>query len=208
MTCPACGRAGRGECRDCAGPALPGCLALLALPAALLLLGALAGVARGQDDGAALLLARTCVSERGWRTETDDCAAIGAVARYQARARGVSLAGALRALSPRLHGSPCSVSRTWLCTLDPDGGRPAGLGAPWARVVASLGRSRRDAWLATLAEARAIVAGTVPDPCAAEVRAWGSEADVRRRRLAGYGWRDVDCGDTRNRFGVVLRRAP
>lgn len=193
-------------------PPLPGCLpALVALALALAACGAVASLARGQDapdERTALMLARTCVSERGWRTETDDCAAIGSVARYQARARGVSLAGALRALSPRLHGSPCSVSRTWLCTLDPDGGRPAGLGAPWARVVASLGRSRRDAWLATLAEARAIVAGTVPDPCAAEVRAWGSEADVRRRRLAGYGWRDVDCGDTRNRFGVVLRRAP
>jgi len=196
--------------RDPSDPPLPGCLVTLAGLLAALAACGLAARAVGQtappDDPAVLLLARTCVSERGWRTETDDCAAIGAVARYQAGARGVTLAAALRALSPRLHGAPCRVSRGWLCGLDHSGERPAGLRAPWERPRAGGRPSRRDAWLATLNAARGIVAGTVPSPCAGEPHAWGSELDLRRRRLAGYGWRAVDCGATVNRFGVVLRR--
>ena len=188
------------------GP-LPGCLtSIIGLVSWLAICGALASVAHCQDrPPTEVLVARTFISEEGWDS-AEGWASLGAVIRWRAASHhDGDLRAATIALSPRLHGEPCAVSRAWLCELRADGARPAGLGAPWARVVASLGRSRRDAWLATLSEARAIVAGTVPDPCTAEVRAWGSEADVRRRRLAGYGWRDVDCGDTRNRFGVVLR---
>lgn len=194
---------------------LPGCLVLL--PGALVLvvaLGAIAAAGRAQDaaagpeDGAVIALARTCVSERGWRVGSDDCAAIGAVARRTARVRGVTLGAALRALSPRLHGDGCLVSRAWLCRLELDGRRPAGLGAPWERPRAGGLPSRRDAWLATVEAARAIVAGEAPSPCSAEPHAWGSDADVRRRRAAGWTWTDVDCGETANRFGALGRRGP
>jgi hypothetical protein len=53
---------------------------------------------------AAVMLARTCVSERGWSVETDDCGMIYAVARGRAERGGVSIVAALRALSPWLYG--------------------------------------------------------------------------------------------------------
>mgnify|MGYP001590497666 CR=1 FL=1 len=175
---------------------------------ALAMLGAwcwLTGPAHGQDP--ATMLARTCVSEAGWSPGAD-CPAIAAVARWRARAHhDGDLRAALRALSPRLHGSPCSVTRGWLCDLDPDGHRPAGLGAPWVRVLPSIGSSRRDAWLAVLVTARALVDVPAREPCAVEPHAWGSGADLRRRALAGYLWRETDCGPTRNHFGRLLVRA-
>ena len=185
---------------------LPPLLGALVLVAAWCLI---VSAGHSQDDPTALLLARTCVSERGWRLETNDCYAIAEVARYRAEVRGGTIADALRALSPRLHGSEPLRSRPWLRDLDRDAHRPAGLGAPWLRPLpgdAYNGLSRRDVWLWTVQDADAILGGDRPSPCAERPRAWGSAADLARRRAAGYRWIPIDCGDTVNYFGRLLRR--
>lgn len=147
------------------------------------------------DD--ATLLARSCVSERGWRHETDDCAAIAEVVRVRMGTHEQTFAEALASLAPRLHrGRP--IARTWLQDLHPDGRRPRG----WRR--ASWTRRRAD-WLATLEHARAILAGEVASRCAEPPRAWGSRLDVRAGERAGHVWRSIDCGYTRNVFGRWVR---
>lgn len=176
-------------------PDLPGCF----FAASLVLAGCI-GVASAQRDDAGLLLARTCVSERSWAVETDDCSAIYAVALRRVEVRGGTLGSALRALSPTLHGEG-ELRRPWLRHLERDGRRPRGWrAASWER--------HRPLWLATLAEADALVAGERTHRCAELPSAWGSRADVRLAlsRDPSLRWIDVDCGDTRNRVGRYERR--
>ena len=147
------------------------------------------------------MLARTCVSERGWAVESDDCAAIYAVALRRVDARGSTLVAALRALSPTLHGDG-ELRRPWLRHLERDGRRPRGWrAASWER--------HRPLWLATLAEADALVSGARTHRCAELPSAWGSRTDVRLAlaRDPSLRWVDVDCGSTRNRVGRYERRA-
>lgn len=151
-----------------------------------------------------VLLARTCVSERGWRTETDDCAAIYEIALARAAVSGDTLRDAICDLSPHLHGG--TVTRAWLQDLDADGGRPSGLHVPWERLRHGGLISRREAWMVTVDEARELVDGVRGRVCEGEVRAWGSDADLVRRRLAGLRWVEVECGETFNHFGRVFRR--
>lgn len=165
-----------------------------------------------------VLLARTCVSERGWRAETDDCAAIYEVVAEHARAHGMSTRSAICDLSPRLHGADVELDRPWLRDLHEDGRRPRGLRVAWERPRCRGARvrgecpeelaetPRREVWLATVAEAAALLAGGVEPVCASPPRAWGSDADLRRRREQGFGWREVECGETANHFGSVLAR--
>lgn len=139
-----------------------------------------------------VMLARTCVSERGWLVDTDDCRAIGEVAQTRMARTGDSWASALRALSPRLHGR-ARVHRAWIRELTEDGERPRSLrGVSWTEL--------RPAWMATLEEARAIVSGEAGRVCAEVPRAWGSVADIARRARTRRFAR-VDCGWTRNAFG-------
>ena len=175
----------------------------VALVCALL---AVAPVAEAQPDH--VLLARTCISERGFRVETDDCAAIGLVVRARMERRGETFRDAIRALAPRLHGGTIT-SRTWLLRIEEDCRRPRGLGATWDRARGDL-PSRRDACLATMAEARAIVDGTRTLVCERMPEHWGSRADTERRRRAGYRWRDAVCLGAVfvNRFGFLSRPAP
>jgi hypothetical protein len=160
-----------------------------------LLLGALLCVTTPAAAQDALMLARTCVSERSWATETTDCRAIAEVVRSRMDRTGHSFAASLRALAPRLHGGTIT-HRRWLLELDETLRRPPSLGrARWSGM-------RQDAWEATLEAARAILAGTIPSPCSSRPMAWGSPEDIRRReRLSGRTWVPVDCGNTVNRFG-------
>ena len=180
----------------CLGAALDAWLDWRAgLVAALLLTAA---PASAQSD--AVMLARTCVSERGWSVDTDDCAAIADVVRARMERREQPFRSALRALAPRLHGGTI-VRRLWLLDLDDDAHRPRRWpGLPWDGV-------HRDAWTATLAEATAILAGERVSPCMERPAHWGSVADLTRRRAAGYRWRDARCPGAvfRNRFGFLYR---
>ena len=160
----------------------------------------------------ALLLARTCVSERGWALSTTDCRAIGEIvegraARLErATSRAAAWRVAIRSLSPSLHGE-VPIRRPWLRALDASGARPAGWpGGRWSCPSgAECPVERRADWLATLDEARAIYAGTAPRVCAEPPLAWGSDSDLRRRlplaRRRGLTWHEVDCGESRNHFG-------
>jgi hypothetical protein len=190
------------------GDRLPGCLVAILTVVWLIAAAYLISYARRADGQsrptAAVMLARTCVSERGFAVETDDCGMIYAVARGRADRGGVSIVAALRALSPRLHGdSP--IPRPWLRELDADGDQPAS----WPR--AARWSAHREAWLLTLAEATAYLDGSRSSPCVEVPMAWGSRADVARRaRLARDEGRrvrflTVDCGATRNVAGSWVR---
>lgn len=155
--------------------------------------------ARAQSDETLLL--RTCISERGFRTDVDDCVVVAEVVRARMERRGETFGDALRALAPRLHGG-CRVSRPWLCDLDVDCHRPAGWprSASWAR--------RQAACEATVAEVRAILAGERVSPCTERPAHWGSRSDVARRVAAGFRWRDAACPGAvlLNRAGFLYRR--
>lgn len=153
-----------------------------------------------QHEDAGLLLARTCVSERGWSVDTDDCSAIYAVALRRVEVRGGSISSALRALSPTLHGDG-TVPRDWLQHLERDGRRPRGWrAASWER--------HRPLWLQTLDEADALLAGERTHRCVELPTSWGSRTDVRVHLAADptLRWVDVDCGRTLNRTGRYERR--
>lgn len=188
------------------GP-LPGCLtSTVGLVSWLVICGAIASVAHCQDrPPAEVLVARTFISEEGW-DGAEGWASLGAVIRWRAASHhDGDLRAATVALSPRLHASPCAVTtRRWRCDLL-GLERPDGLGAPWSRPRAGGLPSRRDAWAAALEAARAFLAGSLPDACREEPRAWGSAADVALRLRAGERWVDAGCPG-RNRYGRRLVR--
>lgn len=154
-----------------------------------------------------VLLGRTFVSERGWRTETDDAQAIWEVVLVRMEAHDETVREAVCALSERLHGG--TVSRSWLQHLRADGSRPAGLRATWETPRrtrdGTVLPSRREAWLATLAQAAALIAdgALAPRICERPPVTWGSHADVAWRRRTGHTFTEIDCGRTVNLFGVV-----
>lgn len=166
--------------------------------AAALVLACPSRVAAQSDE---VLLLRTCVSERSWAIDTDDCAVVAEVVRARMERRGESFGEAIRALAPRLHGGTIT-RRRWLLDLDVDCHRPRGwpATASWERW--------RSACDATVAEVRAILDGTRASPCIERPAHWGSREDVRRRELAGYRWRDAECPGARllNRAGFLYRR--
>ncbi len=167
------------------------------------LLALLPSAAAAQSDIDVRLTLRSCISERGWRTDVADCTAIVDVVRERMRVEGGSYEANIRALAPRLHNG-CRVERTWLCELDVDCERPRGLTATWERERGAL-PSRRSACLATVAEVRAALAGA---SVCSDARHWGSDEDLRRRRLAGFRWVAAECvGALLNNFGRLYRRA-
>lgn len=172
---------------------------------ALVLACALLSAAPAEAQADHVLLARTAISERGFRTDTDDMAGIALVARARMERRGETFAQAIRALAPRLHGGTITA-RLWLLDIDEDCHRPRGIDATWETPRGER-PSRRDACLATMAEARAIVDGTRSLACERTPEHWGSRADTERRRRAGYRWRDAACPGATfvNRFGFLSR---
>ena len=155
--------------------------------------GARSARVAAQRDDDAVILARICVSEAGWR-DSDDCAAIHAVIRRIAEISGSSWRDAARQASPRL--AACAVSRRWLCGLNARATQPAHWPAllPWSAY--------RDDWLEAVARARRIIEGDIAARCAETPRTWGSPQDFARARREGRRLRVVDCGRTRNRFAV------
>jgi hypothetical protein len=194
----------------------------------MILLGALAALtpatasADCPDVPTHVLLGRQCVSERGWRTETNDCAAFYETALEHARLNDLSIRAAICDLSSHVLDDDSEITaRRWLLDLDEDGHRPEGLRVPWTVERCSVARvwvdgvrtcpgtvlpSRRDAWLTTLDETGLLVAGRSLRPvpvCASPPRAWGSDADLRWRARSGFAFDEVDCGETVNHFGRV-----
>lgn len=202
---------------------------LTTLVVAAILYAALVATAGGQErPDPVVMLARTCVSERGWRIDTNDCSAIGEVVAervarvYAHLSQRDAWVAALRDLSPRLHGD-APIAREWIRELGPASRRPPSWpGGRWTRPAwcgpdddeRPCDVARRDDWTATLAEAQDVYAGTSHGPdgspgpvCVRPPVAWGSEADVRaRERLGRARWVEVDCGATVNRYGGWVLR--
>lgn len=162
-------------------------------------------VAAAQSDEVMTL--RTCISERGFRTDVDDCVIVVEVVRARMERRGGSYAENLRALAPHLLGSPCNVSRRWLCDIDADCHRPRGLVGTWTTPRGDE-PSRYEACVETVAEVRALLASEA-SRCEERPAHWGSRSDVARRIAAGFRWRDAECPGLvlLNRAGFLYRRA-
>ena len=174
--------------------------------ALLALLSLAPTVAAAQSDEVMTL--RTCLSERGFRTDVDDCVIVVEVVRARMERRGGSYAENLRALAPHLLGSPCNVSRRWLCDIDVDCHRPRGLVGTWTTPRGDE-PSRYTACVSTVAEVRELLASEA-SRCEERPAHWGSRADVARRIAAGFRWRDAECPGLvlLNRAGFLYRRLP
>lgn len=191
----------------------------------------LAALVHGQAETVAIerdpavLLARSCVSERGWRVHTDDCAAIADVVRARMLRLGGTFAENIRAIANHVHGAAVLPHRAWLQHLERDHTRrrPVGMRARWVNpedCTPEDPRStcrrleRRPLWAATLAEADAIMVWHEAHPlaellvCAEAPSTWGSSLDIAAHLRAHpeHRWRAVDCGDTANGFGGYYER--
>jgi len=208
---------------------LAACVALLLLVAvAANECGPAAAQAPPETEGVSdvLALARICRHEAGfpprrgrgaraWWDHGDDCPAIYAVIERvrlslsRGRSEPVSVARAVFAYSrgrafDRTRTDPaCDVA--WL---DESGSEPRcwRAGVPW--------ESRREAWLAVVEHARAVLAGQVTHRCTVPPLHWGcgrfppghERAGEWRcndhERAARAGWVEVSCGRTDNSFWI------
>lgn len=185
-----------------------------------------------ETDSDALALARICRHEAGfpprrgrgaraWWDHGDDCPAIYAVIeRVRAslawhREVHVTVAEAVHAYSRgRVYDRTRTDASCDVAWLDEAGTEPQCWrgDVPWSH--------RREAWLATVEHARAIVAGQITHRCAAPPLHWGCgrfppghvrEGEWRCRdheRAARAGWVEVSCGRTDNAFYALPAAGP
>lgn len=152
----------------------------------------------------ALLLARICVSEAGFRAhETGDCGAIAYTLLGTVAERGVSLRAAARAHSPRATGArPTSDARlAWVAQLNESGLRPAA----WPAAPHAPWSAYRARWAEVLERSRELVTWSLEDHerdsmCDAPPVTWAA-----RWHTPSPGLRAIDCGDTANLFYTSAR---
>lgn len=153
-----------------------------------------------------LALARICVSEAGFQTETNDCAAIHQVLKGR-KGRG-SLLRIMRLYSSRTFDRERTDKRRWIAFLNPRGMEPKG----WPERTAAgtphpEWRHYRDLWMDMQEHVADVVSGEVSSPCSKEPDHWGSRYGIDLRRAKRAGWKEVDCGETLNAFWSVPDRA-
>jgi hypothetical protein len=149
-------------------------------------------------------LARICVSEAGFQTDTNDCAAIHQV--LDRRKRSGSLLRIMRLYSSRAFDRTRDDSRRWVSWLHL--GRRAPRGWP-ARTPSGARHPEwlhfRPLWRNVLEHAANILRGEVGDPCQQRPDHWGSRYGIDLERARRAGWEEVDCGPTSNAFWRVPR---
>jgi hypothetical protein len=159
--------------------------------------------AQGQDHQAwqadVVSLARLCVNEAGWPSPegSNDCAAIGRYARARADSNNETVAAYIARVHWR-HTSPTRRTRVWVRGLNAELTEPTGWPADldWA----TWGRVR---WNAALEDAAQILRGR-RTACTETPHTWGGYIDRERiARMLANGYRQIDCGSTRN---VFMRR--
>ena len=141
----------------------------------------------------ALLLARICVSEAGWRThESGDCGAIAYAITATSTERAISFRAAARAHSPRATGAreTSDTRLSWVAGLRRDGGEPAAWPAPphapWAAY--------RERWLEVLDRARELVTWSLEDHEADSMCEVAPVTWAARWHTPSPGLRAIDCG--------------
>jgi len=137
---------------------------------------------------AALLLARTCVKEAGWKI-TDDCAAIHAVVQKRADMESHTY---YEQMLERY--SKIAANRAWLEELDAQGNKPSS----WPNTVDW--EKHRGKWLSMLAHATEIVDGRVRAAC--DPDHWGDSRGDHERAVRA-GWTQIPCGQAMNEFWQV-----
>ena len=150
----------------------------------------------------ALLLAKLCKNEAGWRA-LDDCAAIGHIRIRSAARHGRTLADELIALHGTRSLNPYRADRNqYIASLAISYSPPTGwpYGSAWENVASD--------WVAMLKTAQGVIDGTVPDPCAGSptrVYTWGGPS-VDREMLSKPSWHTGICvGTFQNVFGGHFR---
>lgn len=140
-----------------------------------------------QPPTLAVMLARVAVAEAGFGAyETREDAAIYAVVQSRAQRRRVSEERALRDYAS-LHFDARREPRRWILELDASGRRPR----EWPRRVPW----QRDRWLAAIAHAELVIAGSVEVPCRERPQWWGAPYGGDLARAQRYGWRRIECDD-------------
>lgn len=153
-----------------------------------------AGEQIATDDATVLALAMAMVAEGGWDGAADHAAIAHTIQRKADRHRLsfvdvlVRYVAIFRVSSPR---------QRWVTSLNLEATKPDGwpVNLAWSAHV--------ERWQAVVARARAFVAGTLPDPCGADVEHWGGvqAGDTSRGRM-----QVAACsGFTRNTFFTVRR---
>lgn len=161
-----------------------------------------------------LALARVCASEVGLSGSPEECAAIHEVLSQLADRWEASVAWAARTYSNRVFSPDRRDPRAWVAGLRPDGRRPANWPqrvhvrrdgvervvqhAPWAAF--------RDRWLGLYETAGRIVRREIRSQCREQPHHWGMRHGVDLERAQRAGWREIDCGETRNAFWLVPGR--
>ena len=159
-------------------------------------------------------LARLMASEGGWDSTADHAAVAWTITRRLEVLSGPRRRRPFRTLDAvilryaRGFVSGRLRRQRWIRELELDGERGASWPAhvPWARPRGRL-PSRRSAFLAIAARARAHLAGELPNPCERVPDHWGGPMDRGRARglLDSGAWEIVDCGETGNEFYRVVR---
>ena len=144
-------------------------------------------------------LARLFVSEADFDDPVEHAAlghTIARRARRLRRTRGWRAQTVLRMIANRALVTPRTDRQRWIHALTLDGARPVG----WSTWTSAAWEGRRSGgWQAAIEEARALVRGDLPDPCAGPSELWGSRthpvdtAALSRNIFTGV-WVLVDCG--------------
>ena len=142
-------------------------------------------------------LARVCVSETNWRTDTEDCAAILQVIDSRRRRFDMSRLAMLRAYSSRATGKldPLNQRQSWVSGLNARLSKPEG----WPDRYPEW-RVYRARWRQRLEQARQILEAE-PEVCEFVPDQWGGAMD--RDSALCNGWTEIDCGHTLNEFWCV-----
>lgn len=144
-------------------------------------------------------VAKVCVNEAGFRTDTNDCEAIYSVLSWQADRRNISLDRMARIYSKSVF-NPDREHRGWVPNLRKDLEQPRS----WPSTADWYGVSQ-SRWKHRLDSVQGYIDNDSPGPCEKPVFHWGTENHpVDRERIQrgiarGY-WHPVDCGPTLNTF--------
>lgn len=162
---------------------------ILLLTTLMIMAFALPVVRAHEDAPDYLVLARLCVEEAGWSI-TSDCSAINVVIQKRMVAQHTSFAAMARAYSP-------NNKRAWIEQLNLDAERPAA----WPKT--SSWNAHREKWVAMLEHAQQILNGERAAECNPDH--WGAPYGQDLERARCSGWRELQCGDTRNKFWALTR---
>lgn len=148
-----------------------------------------------------LALARICVSEAGFQTQSNDCTLIYHVLRGRSRTGELTM-GIMRAYAGMAFNENRTDSRRWILHLNHAFEEPR----EWSETVTIPWSARRAGFIDVYHHAGMLVrTRPTSTPCGVRVSHWGARG-FRREQHLRQGWRLVRCGNTHNDFWYVPSR--